>query len=328
MKNIASRKTLLLRAAAKPTLRGHWRIMRVDHWFKNIFVIPGIIAACGLDAIPLTNVPTVNIIMGLASICLVASSNYVLNELLDAPYDREHPTKCQRPVPRGEVSIPLAYGQWIALAFIGIALGGVLSQQFCTSVIALWVMGCIYNVPPIRSKDLPYLDVLSEAINNPIRMFAGWSIVTNNSIPPGSLSLGYWMIGSYFMALKRFAELRVFSDISRAHAYRKSLKFYSEKRALVSVMFYGSAAMLCLGAFIVRYRLELVLSFPLIALAMATYLGLSFQPDSPVQRPEALYQEARLMAIVILCAIVMTLLLLIDLPFLDSFFSPQARFIQ
>ena len=39
----------------------------------------------------------------------------------------------------------------------------------------LWVMGCIYNIPPVRSKDLPYLDVLSEAVNNPLRMLAGWA---------------------------------------------------------------------------------------------------------------------------------------------------------
>ena len=33
--------------------------------------------------------------------CLVASSNYVLNELLDGPHDRLHPEKQHRPVPSG-----------------------------------------------------------------------------------------------------------------------------------------------------------------------------------------------------------------------------------
>ncbi len=35
--------------------------------------------------------------------CLVASSNYVLNELLDGPNDKLHPEKRFRPVPSGEV---------------------------------------------------------------------------------------------------------------------------------------------------------------------------------------------------------------------------------
>ena len=43
-------------------------------------------------------------------------------------------------------------------------------------------MGCVYNIPPVRSKDLPYVDVLSEAINNPIRMLAGWFIVTSVTV--------------------------------------------------------------------------------------------------------------------------------------------------
>ena len=42
-------------------------------------------------------------------------------------------------------------------------------------------------------------------------------------------------------------------------------------------MFYGSAAMLFLGAFVMRYRLELILAFPLVSLVMAIYLTLAFK---------------------------------------------------
>ncbi len=31
-------------------------------------------------------------------------------------------------------------------------------------------MGLVHNVPPVRSKELPYIDVLSESVNNPIRL--------------------------------------------------------------------------------------------------------------------------------------------------------------
>ena len=130
-------------------------------------------------------------------------------------------------------------------------------------------MGCIYNIPPLRSKDLPYLDVLSEAVNNLLRMLAGWFIAAIPAIPPVSLLLSYWMVGCYFMAIKRFAELRCMGNPVQAVAYRKSFGFYTEERLLVSIMFYGSIATLCFGAFIMRYRLELILAFPLVALVMA-----------------------------------------------------------
>src|SRR5260221_13963353 len=97
--------------SARPTLRGHVAIARIDHWFKNVFVLPGIIAAIGVDPGHVAPNLVWRIFIGLLSVCLVASSNYVINEVLDAPSDRSHPVKFARPVPSGKVSVPLAYVQ-------------------------------------------------------------------------------------------------------------------------------------------------------------------------------------------------------------------------
>jgi decaprenyl-phosphate phosphoribosyltransferase len=309
---------------ARPTLRGHVQIMRIDHWFKNVFVLPGIIAALGVDVYGAGEGLWSRFVFGMMSICLVASSNYVINEVLDAPSDRSHPIKRKRPVPSGLVSVPLAYVQWIALMGIGVALGLQVSTPFAIVVFILWVMGCIYNIPPVRSKDVPYIDVLSEAVNNPLRMLAGWFIGSTATFAPASLLLSYWMVGCYFMAIKRYAEYREIGDRSAAAAYRKSFAYYTPERLIVSIMFYGSAAMLFLGAFVMRYRLELILAFPLVALVMAMYLDLSFKEDSAVQRPEGLYREPKLMAAVIVCAVAMAVLMLVDIPVLEDIFNPTA----
>jgi decaprenyl-phosphate phosphoribosyltransferase len=308
----------------RPTLRGHIQICRIDHWFKNVFVLPGIIAAIGVNAANANDGLWVRIVLGMISICLVASSNYVINEVLDAPSDLSHPVKRNRPTPAGLVSVPLAYVQWIALMVVGVAIGLSVSRPFAITVFILWVMGCIYNIPPVRSKDLPYLDVLSEAVNNPLRMLAGWFIGSTGTFAPASLLLSYWMVGCYFMAIKRYAEYREIGDSRVAAAYRKSFAFYTSERLLVSIMFYGAAAMLFLGAFVMRYKLELILAFPLVALVMAMYLDLSFKEDSAVQRPEGLYKEPKLMAAVTACAIAMIVLMLVDLPVLQTIFNPTA----
>jgi 4-hydroxybenzoate polyprenyltransferase len=309
---------------ARPTLRGHIAIARIDHWFKNVFVFPGAIAALAMDPDHVADNLLLRFVLGMISVCLVASSNYTINEVLDAPSDLSHPVKHARPVPSGKVSIPLAYVQWLALMVIGVWIGYLVSFWFALTVFVLWVMGCIYNIRPVRSKDLPYLDVLSEAVNNPLRMLAGWFIVGTASVAPGSLLLSYWMVGCYFMAMKRYAEYREIADPARAAAYRKSFKFYSEERLLVSIMFYGSAAMLFLGAFVMRYRLELFLSFPLIALVMAIYLFLGLKKDSAVQRPEGLYREPTLMVSVVVCSIVICVLMLVDIPGLPALIAPTA----
>ncbi len=262
------------------------------------------------------------LVVGLVAVGLVASSNYVINEVLDAPYDRQHPVKCDRPVPSGRVDIPIAYAQWLAMMVAGIGLGWTVSLPFAIVLSVLWGMGCVYNVRPVRSKDLPYIDVLTEAINNPLRMLAGWFMASTALIPPASLLVSYWMIGCYFMTMKRFAEYRDLKEPALASAYRKSFAYYTEQRLLVAVMFYGSAAMLFFGAFIVRYRLELIVSFPFVALVMAVYLALAFKENSAVQRPEGLYREPLIMAPVIACSLVMVLLLTIDIPFLHQLFAP------
>ncbi len=306
----------------RPTLRGHIAIMRVDHWVKQVFVLPGIVAALSDGTSDVPGGVAGRIVFGMASVCLVSSSNYVVNEVLDAPSDLSHPVKRNRPVPSGKVNVRLAYVQWIALMVLGVGLGFMVNRPLGFTMAALWVMGCVYNIRPVRSKDLPYLDVLSESINNPLRMLAGWYMVGTDAFAPASLLISYWMVGCFFMAIKRYAEYRDIGDPERASAYRKSFAYYTLERLLVSITFYASASMLFLGAFIMRYRLELVLAFPLIALVMAVYLGLAFKPESAVVNPEKLYREPVLMTAVIACSILMAVLMFVDITALDEIFKP------
>jgi 4-hydroxybenzoate polyprenyltransferase len=271
------------------------------------------------QALSLSLLPAV--LIGFLAAGLIASSNYVINEILDAPFDALHPTKRLRPTPAGRVNIRLGYAQWIALMLVGLALASLVSQALVLVLLWLWVMGCIYNIPPVRAKDIPYVDVLVESINNPIRLLIGWYIVSPPFQMPASLLISYWMIGAYLMAIKRFAEMRDISKNISAKQYRKSFGYYTEQNLLVSIMFYAATAMLFFGAFVMRYRLELILSFPLIAFIMAMYLNLAFKEDGSAQAPEKLWKEIPLMAASFLCLILMVFLMNFSLPAFTSFFS-------
>ena len=309
---------------ATPTLRGHLAILRVDHWVKNVFVLPGVAVALALVPVAWDTWLVVRIAVGLLATGLITSSNYVINEILDAPHDRKHPVKCRRPVPAGLVSVPLAYVQWVVLGAAGLVVAATVSWALVIVLAALWVMGCVYNVRPIRTKDLPYVDVLSESVNNPLRLLAGWYMVHAGGIVPGSLIMSYWMVGAYFMGIKRFAEYRHIGQAG-AEGYRRSFRYYTPPRLLNSVVFYGMAAMLFFGAFIMRYRLEMILSFPLVAVVMVVYFALGFRDDSPVQRPETLYRQRELMFAVVACAVAMVVLLYVDVPALYERFAPAYR---
>jgi 4-hydroxybenzoate polyprenyltransferase len=307
-------------ASLRQRLLAHLHIARLDHCIKQAFILPGILLAMAIANQRITAGLIVNLCIGLLSASLICSSNYVINEMLDAPFDRLHPTKKFRPAACGLVHLGWGYAQWILMMLAGLALAHTLSLGFFLSALALWIMGCIYNIAPVRSKDLPYVDVLSESINNPLRFCLGWYMVTAALLPPLSLLLSYWMLGAYFMALKRFSEYRQIDDDIIAGSYRKSFLYYTQESLLNSVVFYAATSMLFFGAFIMRYRMELILSFPLIAWLMAIYFGLSFRSESAVQNPEKLYREPLLMAVLALCITVFSVLLFVDMPWIGTLF--------
>jgi len=137
-------------------LRAHISIMRLDHSIKNIFVVPGIIVPLEMGRVQFTAHLALTILLGFISCTLIACSNYVINEVLDAPFDRKHPIKCKRPAARGLVSIPMARVQWLLLMVLGIAFALLVSVPFTLAAAGLWIMGCLYNIRPFRTKDVVY----------------------------------------------------------------------------------------------------------------------------------------------------------------------------
>lgn len=296
-------------------------IARPDHWFKNVFMLGGVALAVFYTSDRLAGFSPLRLAMGLLATCLVASSNYVINEVLDAPTDREHPVKRLRPVPAGRVRLRLAYAEWLTLAAVGVGLGTTVNAPFTWILAALWLMGIVYNVSPLRTKDVPYLDVLSESVNNPLRLLLGWFVVTPDVVPPVSLMLAYWMVGAFFMSSKRFAEYRAIADPKAAAAYRRSFQHYDDERLLLSMFFYTASCAMMLGVFIVRYKMELLLSVPLLAGFFAYYLHVSFKPDSPVQNPEKLFRQHGLMLYLAATVVVFFSLLFVDWPLLYRVFN-------
>lgn len=262
--------------------------------------------------------------LAVAATCLIASSNYVLNEILDGPTDRLHPKKRFRPVPSGQVRLPLAYAEWLLLGIAGLWLAGTINVYFFASGLALWLLGVSYNVPPIRTKEWPYIDVLSESANNAVRLLLGWFALVTTAVPPVSLTLAYWMLGAFFMAMKRFAEYRHIGNATVAAGYRKSFRFYTENRLLVSILFYATTCALFTGIFIVRYHLELILFAPFAAGVFAYYLSIGMQPDSPVQNPEKLYKQRGFFAYMVVTSIVFVLLMFTSIPALYEWFNVPA----
>ena len=302
-------------------MKHYIEIARPSHWFKNIFIIPGFI----LGLIVVGKIPDgllLKTIFAIISVCLVTSANYTINEWLDAEFDKFHPLKSGRPSVLGHIKFEFVVLQYIFLAVVGLYLAYQVSTVYLITSFVLLYMGFMYNVLPFRTKDRVYLDVLSESVNNPLRLLLGWFIVVYTFLPPSSLLIAYWMGGAFLMAVKRYAELRLISDKTTAELYRKSFKHYTENSLLVSILFYAMVFSFFFGVFMIKYRIEFLLSFPLFAILFAWYLKIGMGEDSVAQRPEKLFKETSFMIFCIFLVFVIVALYFIDIPILHVFLNP------
>ncbi len=315
---------------SQPQIMSYIRIARPDHWIKNIFIMPGLVLAVilGDKTIGVTDF-IIKLIAGFFATCFIASANYVINEWLDAEFDKYHPTKKFRPVVSQNMKFSLVMAEYVICIVIGLALSLPVNIPFLLTEIWLLVMGVLYNVKPIRTKDIVYLDVLSESINNMIRLLLGWFIVCDNIYPPSSILVGYWMAGAFLMAVKRYAEYRMIGDPKLAGAYRKSFAKYTEASLLCSSFYYGLCATFLIGIFLLKYRIEYIVAIPVLFFLFCYYLYIAYKPDSAAQKPEKLFREKKLMILVGVLVLMFAVLTFVDIPVMkaweNAFFIPTGR---
>ena len=299
------------------SIKSYIKIARFDHWIKQLFILPGVWlswATLGIDTKGI-----LNIILGLLATSLAASANYVINEWLDADFDKYHPIKKDRPCVTAQLDPKMVGFEYAIFLVSGLFVAYYINYPTFITVAVLLVMGVLYNVKPMRTKDIPYFDVLSESVNNALRFMIGWFSINPAFYPPISFVMGYWMAGAFLMASKRFAEYRMIGNPELACLYRKSFAGYSELKLLLSAIFYGFLSVFFCGVYLIKYKIELLLSIPFISTLFCYYLSICYKPDSAAQKPEKLFREKGLMIYVLFLAILFFVLYYSRIPWLEVF---------
>jgi 4-hydroxybenzoate polyprenyltransferase len=281
------------------------KVLRPDHWLKNVFIFFGHLVAIALlpAEVPQSTLEIASrIVLSLIPACLVASANYIINEILDAPFDRTHPTKRFRPVPAGTVKIPVLWAIMALLILVAFALAARwFNAGYVVALALLLLSGVAYNVEPVRLKDRAYLDVIAESFNNPIRLWLGWyALLPATYYPPLSIVLAWWFFGALLMAGKRYAEFRFIGDARRSGDYRKSFRVYTERSLILSMVTHANFFCFCMGVAIAVYRPNLVFVFPLVVVAICVYLHRAMSEEGAKLEPEHLLKSP----LVIACTLV------------------------
>ncbi len=196
--------------------------------------------------------------------CLVASSNYVLNELLDGPNDRLHPEKRFRPVPSGRVRPALAYAEWLLLAAAGFGLALSLNVYFFASALWLWVMGVALQRAAAAHEGVALPRRAQRIGQQPDPAAA-------RLVRAGHRRVSAGVAGDFVLDGRRV--LHGDEALRRVPAHRRTRRSPRPTGARsrttprsgcsISLFFYATACALFAGIFIVRYHLELILFAPL-----------------------------------------------------------------
>ncbi len=142
------------------------RTMRPHQWVKNLFVLAPLVFAREM----LNPAFALRGFAAFAVFCVLSSSVYVLNDLVDVESDREHPKKKNRPIASGRLSIEAGRTAFVVLLSIAIGSGALLGHEFLFAAMAYLILNLAYS---FALKKVAYLDVIALAGCYELRVLAG-----------------------------------------------------------------------------------------------------------------------------------------------------------
>jgi len=206
------------------------RVARPVHWVKNFSLFAALIFTQTLF------IPSyyITAIVAFVAFCFATSSTYILNDILDAPKDRLHPTKKFRPIASGQLPVFVAFVEAIILGVVAISIAAIINPLFLFAVVGYLVIQILYS---LVLKNISVIDILVIASGFVLRVYAGTFAINAH--------LSVWFLlcvisTSLFLAAgKRRAEL---NTIPTAGLTRKALAKYPSELLNSYVTMFANAS--------------------------------------------------------------------------------------
>lgn len=204
------------------------RQIRVYQWLKNLLIFVPLLVGHSYDR----SGSVTAAVVAFFSFSLCSSSVYLLNDLLDLPFDRHHPRKSRRPLASGQVSIITSLLLVPVLLLGSLLLALQLPGDFLLTLVFYFLVTVAYSTV---LKRVAVVDVMVLAGLYTLRVIAGGMAV--------GIMLSFWLLAfSLFIFLslalmKRYTEVR---DLERGLADGAGRGYSAGDSATLAVL--GGAA--------------------------------------------------------------------------------------
>jgi len=158
-------------ALARPGFFSSWvRLFRPHQWIKNFFVLaPLLFSGKALDG-----GAQVRSVLAFLVFCGLASSVYILNDVIDRESDRAHPVKRGRPVASGEVGVTAALIVAAVVLAVSATSAFLVSPELGGIAVSYLALNVLYSV---WLKHVVIIDVFAISAFFVLRLLAGAAAV-------------------------------------------------------------------------------------------------------------------------------------------------------
>jgi 4-hydroxybenzoate polyprenyltransferase len=195
------------------------RTLRPRQWVKNGLLFAGLVFDRQLTPSHLSAI--LHIIAGFVIFCLLSGVVYIINDIMDADADRQHPQKRLRPIASGALPVPIAVIVAVVLIVLLFPASYLLSPTFAAIALIYFLSNLAYSK---WLKHIPIMDVITIASGFVLRVGAGVSLIQVARFSPW-LYVVTTLASLYVGFGKRRAELALLAN--EANAHRRVLDGYT-----------------------------------------------------------------------------------------------------
>ncbi len=190
------------------------KTLRVNQWIKNLVVFTAILFSGKLFDQTLF----IRTLWAFFIFCVLSSASYVLNDIIDFPYDKKHPVKRLRPIASGLITMPEATFMVFLLTLSSLILSLFFSIPFFFLSLLFILLHFFYS---LYLKKHSIVDIFAISFSFMIRTFGG-EVASGYHIPIW-LTLTIFFVSLFMATVKRHAEL-----VAHGKEARPSLYHYKE----------------------------------------------------------------------------------------------------